>query len=135
MMQFVPPVVVQPPSLLFLAKIVPSIAVIVSRLNALHVPHAVMILTAIVVVAMAAGVVVVMVVVAVVETETAVMVVVETDATAAGKKDRVLEQRVIHSVDYPHIFFADLRPYTYSFPGCAILVDGRNISSMEVFLQ
>ncbi len=89
MMQFVPPVVVQPPSLLFLAKIVPSIAVIVFRLNALHVPHAVMTPTAIVVaaVAMVAGMlVVVMAVVAVAVTETAVMVVVVTAATAAGKK-------------------------------------------------
>jgi uncharacterized membrane protein YhaH (DUF805 family) len=93
MMQFVPPVVVQPPSLLFLAKIVPSIAVIVSRLNALHVPHAVMTPTAIVVVAMAAGMLVgVMVVgmlVVVVETATVVMVVVEIAATAAGKKKTV----------------------------------------------
>ena len=111
-MQFVPPVVVQPPSLLFLAKIVPSIAVIVSRLNALHVPHAVMTLTAIVVVAIVVGVVVVMVVVAVVETETAVMVVVETAATAAGKKDSVLDQRVIHSADCPlALFYAHLRVY------------------------
>jgi hypothetical protein len=92
-MQFVPPVVVQPPSLLFLAKIVPSIAVIVSRLNVLHVPHAAMTPTAIVVVAIVAEAVVAMVVVAVImvvvavaETETAVMVVVVTAATAAGKK-------------------------------------------------
>ena len=85
MMQFVPPVVVQPPSLLFLAKIVPSIAVIVSRPNALHVPHVAMTPTAIVVVTMVVGVVVTMVV-AEAEIETAAMVVVETAATAAGKK-------------------------------------------------
>jgi hypothetical protein len=73
---------------------------------------------------------VVMVVVAVVETETAVMVVVETAATAAGKKDSVLDQRVIHIADYPlALFYAD------SFPEYAILIDGRNTSSMEVFLQ
>jgi hypothetical protein len=41
MMQSALPVVVQPPYLLFLAKIVQSIAVIVSRLNVLHV-HAAM---------------------------------------------------------------------------------------------
>lgn len=90
-MQFVPPVVVQPPSLLFLAKIVPSIAVIVSRLSVLHVHHAAMTPTAIVVVGMVAEVeveVVVGMVVAVAETETAAMVVV-TAAIAAGNKKTV----------------------------------------------
>lgn len=88
-MQFVPPVAVQPLSLLFLAKIVPSIAVIVSRLSVLHVHHAAMTPTAIVVVAMVAEAkVVVGMAVAVAETETAAMVVV-TAATAAGKKKTV----------------------------------------------
>ena len=71
------PVAVQPPYLLFLAKIVPSIAVIVSRFSVLHV-HAAM-TPAVIVGAIATAVMVVA------EVVIAAMVVV-TGVIAAGKK-------------------------------------------------
>lgn len=99
MMQSAPPVVVQPPYLLFLAKIVPSIAVIVSRFNVLHV-HAAM-TPAVIVGAIAMAVMVVAGVVI------AAMAVVVTGVIVAGKKASLLDQRVIHC-GLPSRFILDM---------------------------
>jgi len=80
MMQFALPVAVQPPYLLFLAKIVQSIAVIVSRLNVLH-ARAAMTPAAIVGVTVVAAMVVAGVVIA--------ATVVVTGVIVAGKEDSV----------------------------------------------
>lgn len=77
MMQSVPPVAVQPPYLLFLAKIVQSIAVIVSRLSGLPVHNA---MTPTTMVGAITGALMVVTVIV-----TAVMVA-EIDAIATGKK-------------------------------------------------